>query len=295
LATYQRSHLLARSLRCYEKQRFDNDRFELVVIDDHSTDATRDLVTSWSRRTGIRSVLLTPGPKEQDWRDCGAVLNYGIRAAAGDHIILTHPEVMPGRRSVAALVDALDRFEDGGRVGDSLSLSSHPAGLYASCKVYYLSPRDQERIDTVHWNDEGPLAVRGIEGFYDRDQNEDTVGNADYSHRVTDLVATPGFRIRTWDSWVFGGCSRETWKRLGGMMETRRWGSVDVLFNDRRKKLGMAEWTCPDDDTIVTHQNHDLPGDVKTDRDMAAWQRECKQFDLRPEMLCHPVVDNLGW
>lgn len=289
MATYNRAHLLRRSLECYARSADIDVRrdLELVVIDDHSTDDTQLTVKGecgW--HGGIPYQIIVPGPKTAEWRDCGAILNCGIRAATGKHIVLTHPEVMPGRRSIAALANELEEFEAANR---GHRLGGCGIGLYAACKVYYLSPCDQERIDTVPWREQGVLALRQIEGFYDEDGN----GNPDYKHHVTDRVATPGFRIQTWDSWVFGGCSRETWKRLGGMWVTQKWGSVDVGFNHRRKKLGVVEWTCPDDDTTCAHQSHDGAGNVPTPRDEAAWRAELDATDK--SKLSYPEVDELGW
>lgn len=290
MASYQRAHLLARSLQCYETHEFDNKELELIVVDDHSRDGTQGLVENWSKNTGIRCVVLTPSPKKEEWRDCGAVLNYGIRASSGKHIILTHPEVMPGKGSVAACVDVLDRFEDGGRVG-SVSLSSAPNGLYACCRVYYLSPKNQEALDSCDWYESGNLAVRNLPGFYEEDE-----GAPDFTHRATDIVAQPKSRLRTWESWVFGGMSRETWKRLGGMLETQRWGSVDVALMQRRRTLGIPNHTCPEDDTITVHQNHDLPSDVKTPRVENDWKEELRDVDLtNPAKLVYPEIDYLGW
>lgn len=283
MAAYKRRSLLERSLAGYQAQDYDNSRFELVVIDDHGEDGTRELVLDWSKTTGIAATVMTVAPKPAEWRDCGAILNHGIRAAAGDHILLTHPEVIPGRRSVAACVEELERFEKSR--GCDLT-----HGAYAACRVYYLSVRDQQLIDTVPWREEGNLAVRRIPGFYDADPN----GNPDYTHAVTDKVGTPGFRIQQWRSWVFGGCSRRTWKNLGGMWVTQKWGSVDVGFAHRRGRLGMHEWTCIEDESIVIHQEHSHgQGDTATPRDMPAWQKELQATDLT--RLAYPAVDELGW
>lgn len=292
MATYQRAHLLARSLHAYEHQDFDNSRFELVVIDDHSTDGTRDLVLDWSKRTGIRAVVLTESPKTQAWRDCATVLNAGIRASFGEHVLLTHPEAIPGRRSVAACVEQLAAFEQVW-LAEPAAQPRKPFGLYACCRIYYLSPREQELIDTCSWREKGALAVRDINGFYELDTN----GHPDFSHRATDRVAQPGSRMPVWESWVFGGCSRQTWKRLGGMLESKQWGSVDVAFSARRRTLGIPNHTCPADDTICVHQNHDDPTkNVPTDRDMDKWVKELKDYPLTDRAkMCHPYVDNLGW
>lgn len=276
MATYQRAHLLERSLKAYELQQFDNSQMELVVIDDGSTDGTFHRIQQWSELTGVESVVLSPFPKKEGWRDCGAILNYGIRVSQGKHIILTHPEVIPGKKSLALCVEALESRRH----------------TYACCRVYYLSPRDQGRLDTVDWLGKGNLAVREIEDFYD----EDLTVAPDFTHRATDVVAQPGSRLATWESWVFGGMSRETWKEWGGMMETAKWGSVDVAFMQRRRALGITNHTCPEDDSVVIHQNHDSPNDTPTPRIEEEWKKELRGIDfMNPAKLRYPQINHLYW
>lgn len=288
-ATYNRCHLLERSLVCYDRQDFPKDQFELVVIDDHSEDDTQGLVHDFCTDHDIRYTILTTGPKREGWQDCGAVLNAGIRAAQGDHIILTHPEVLPGRKSVSECVRALQNFET------TRKLYPHLMGAYACCKPYYLSQRDQERIDTVDWEGKGPLAVREIQGFYDREQH--MIGNPDYTPWSIESVGKEGSPHSHWLSWVFGGCSRETWKRMGGMLETNTWGAVDVAFVKRRQTLGVVNHTCIDDDTLCVHQNHDKPGvNTPTPRIEELWKRELSGHPLHDKAaMCWPRVDHLGW
>lgn len=293
IASFQRAHLLSRSLVCYQNQYYDSYRMEIVLIDDHSTDGTRDLVLDWSKTTGIRATVLTTAPKPQAWRDCGAILNNGIRAAAGEYIILSHGEVMPGRRSVAGCVEALQKFEAGRPAvyNDPQTISTGPEcrelGLYACCPVFYLSPQDQDRIDTVPWQVHGAGAVRDIEGFY----TDDTNGHPDYRHEVADKVGTPGFRIPTWESFVFSGHSRETWKRLGGLQETSRWGAVDCAWMMRRRVLGIPNHTCVGGDYVCVHQWHG-----GTERDEQGWRDELSGIDWNDKQsLVWPAVDELGW
>lgn len=287
MATFNRAHLLKRSLARYAVQDFPSDEFELIVIDDHSSDDTNEMVRTWAAATCIKTTILTPAPKLCEWRDCGAILNAGIRASSGKYILMTHPEVIPGKRSVTACVHWLEVHEE--RMKQA---SQYDIGLYACSRVYYLSQKEQQLIDTVPWLGSGVPALRELPGFYTDDLN----GHPDYRHDVTDKIGQPGFRLKTWESWVFGGCSRETWKRLGGMLETQYWGSVDVAFMQRRQTLGMPNHTCLDDDTIVAHQNHDSPQDWVTPRDPGMWQRELRGFDLaNPNKLKYPVCDYLGW
>jgi hypothetical protein len=269
------------------------------------TDDTQGLVYDFCADNDMRYVVLTPGPKREKWRDCGAVLNYGIRAAAGDYILLTHPEVMPGRRSVAECVSRLAAFEvDRKWWGGSrswLTDKDHPLpidrgpvpfGMYACCKPYYLTPRDQERIDTVDWLNTGPLAVRQIEGFYEHEQHKN--GNPDYSPWSIESIGKPGAPHTHWLSWVFGGCSRKTWRMMGGMLETGKWGSVDVAFVQRRRTLGIANHTCIEDDTLCCHQNHDDPAkNVITPRIEEMWKQELAGIPLHD--VEKMTEDRLGW
>ena len=244
LSTYQRGHLLDRSLHCYAHSQIDTP-FELVIIDDGSTDDTAQIVEKWSKDLDIVYVKLwkTPGL----WRDCAMTLNRGIRAAKGELVVATHPEVMPGKRSLQMLWDA--RAER----------------TYVACKVYYLTPRDQELLDTVPWRDEGALAVRKIPGFYDEPSPE-LRGHPDYAHAATDEHCN-------WESWVFGGMTKETWRWFGGFKESNTWGTIDVDFLTRRRILNIPTDTALDSRSIVVHQNHDVltrPTDAVTPRDMEA-------------------------
>lgn len=291
IASYQRKHLLERSLMCYEKQDFDNSRFELIVVDDHSTDRTRELVLDWSKTTGIRGSVLTISPKPSQWVDCAWVLNNGIRLSTGKHILLTHPEIMVGRTSVKDCVNKLEEFENNRGTFNQTSIA-----LYACCKCYYLSPDDQRAIDSCPWVNEGAIAVRKIPQFYEQEDSPEWRGHIDFSHRATDMVATPGARIPHWQSWIFGGHSREMWKRLGGMLPTTVWGACDVGWMHRRQMLGIPNYTCPNEGAIVSHQNHDSPNDVLTPRVEQVWKDELAKMELGdPNKLIYPYINEIGW
>lgn len=270
-ASYNRAHLLRRSVECYNRSRFPLDRLEVVVVDDGSTDDTAALCERFDPRINVVYVRLRKNPGE--WKDCAANINVGIRAAKGDVISITHPEVMYGRDSIAAMCDfAAD-------------------DVWSACKPYYLSKRDQERLDTVDWVGEGPLAVRKIAGFYDDDQI--AVNHPDYGPRAIESVGHEDAKYPTWESYVVAAMNRGTWKRTGGFVPTTAWGSCDILWVHRRLNLGIRNVTITNESAYCVHQNHDVAvGDfVPTNRDMDACFAQAPA--LRPEQCGFPAVDEL--
>lgn len=230
--TYNRGHLLWRSLERYAAQTFDMNDVQFIVLDDWSMDHTDEMLREYAKRLNI--VTIRPPYKQPGtWRDSAAIMNIGIRAAHAEFIILTHPEVIPGNDALAQI------WENRGDM------------RYVCCKPYYLTPGQQERIDSVDWNSkDGVLALRNLDRFYE--DSAPIAGGPDYSHATIEAA-------QVWESWVFGGYSRETLKFMGGIAETSTWGSIDLSSWGRRQVLGIENITLTDERTLCAHQNHDDP------------------------------------
>lgn len=232
VATFNRAHLIERALVRYEKQGFPLEDLELVYVEDWSEDWTDRLLRQWANRLNIVTVRpLYKDPKT--WRSEASIINVGLRASRGELIILTHPEIMVGNTTLIRMWE------------------HHRDGTYHCAKIYYLSPEDQFHLDEVNW-EENALAVRDIPGFYEAEKSTEFRGHPDYTHEATD-------RHSIWDSWVFGGFTRQTWREFGGLTEFESWGSVDVDFLGRRRAAQYRNYTELDTDTFCIHQNHDLP------------------------------------
>lgn len=265
MVSYNRADLLCRSVSCYNKSNFDLSKLEIVVVDDGSTDHTSKICELFDSKIEVKYVKL----RKPDglWRDCAVNINHGIRICSGHHILLTHPEVMVGRDTIAQFCDNSKDWQ------------------YTCAKPYYLSARDQERLDTVNWMEEGPLAVRKIEGFYEVMQHAH--GNPDYTPWAIESVGKPNGRHKTWDSWVVGGYTRDTMKKLGGWIETKNWGTTDLVQLGRRHILGIPNVTLIDDSTLCVHQNHDAP------RNIDKAHAEAGAMSTNPYDLVYPATNNL--
>jgi len=234
LCTYNRAHLLKRSLECYKRQTIKN--FELIILDDNSQDETEELVKSFSGELNIKYVKLED-KKPDEWRDAGAIINRGIKMTSGEFIYITHPEVMP----------CFNCLEEMNKI-----LINEPL-VYANSKTYYLTVKMQNELDDVDWKTDF-YNIRKISCFYDEDDplydGEMTIFNTICTARFAEIE-------EVWYSWVFGGMTRKMWKFFGGLHEYNAWGSVDIDFTERRHELGIP--TRSPKDVYIVHQNHDTP------------------------------------
>lgn len=255
VATFNRAHLLRRSLECYKRQT-DQD-FELVVVDDDSSDGTYELCREAQKEMNLVYIALRH-PADIQWRDAAAVINLGIRAAKGKFVLITHPEVMPCFSATEIL--AAESVDD----------------TYVCFRPYYLSYKLQEAIDTVNWSEQGIRALRMLPGFYG--QPAPGPGYPDYRPEAIE-------RSTQWDSWVFGGLTKSTWKRIGGVDETNYWGTQDIGFLSRRHVLGIRNKTVIGDDTYCVHQNHDSGADIQSPRDMALCMKNVRPYTAETAIL----------
>lgn len=225
MSTFDRATFLERSLYMYGNQTMKD--FEIIIVDDQSADNTFGVVKVFMKKLDIKYIYVKK-PSGVEWRDGNENLNLGARAAIGDIIVLTHPEVIPGRESLEKVCD--ECLDD----------------TYVACRPYYLTQEQQKMIHTVKWED-GIEAVRGLPNFYTAPSG---VGGVDYSPQKIE-------EAETWESWVFGGMTKKTWRDIGGMAEYRSWGTVDLDFLARRQLLGIRNITLNDPETYCVHQNHD--------------------------------------
>ena len=94
IPTYNRSDILERVLCRITDQSYPCDRFEVVVVDDGSTDNTGSMVASFESSVQLRYL-------RQEHRGPAAARNYGVREARGGVIIFLDSDIQVNRDFVA--------------------------------------------------------------------------------------------------------------------------------------------------------------------------------------------------
>ena len=94
IATYNRKDLLAACLKCLDQQDFPSDRFEVIVVDDGSTDGSVEMVQEMKPPYLLRCIPANhQGP--------GLARNLGVTHATGDIVIFLDSDAFAAKDFVA--------------------------------------------------------------------------------------------------------------------------------------------------------------------------------------------------
>jgi GalNAc5-diNAcBac-PP-undecaprenol beta-1,3-glucosyltransferase len=121
LPTYQRAALLRVTLETLVSQAY-CEPYEVIVLDDGSTDATAEVVGSFPRC--IRYVPLAH-------QGLAAMMNEGIRLARGEYVMLTNDHDLYAPETLSQLASALD---------------AHPAAVLAVPDVLLVTPNGNAAV-----------------------------------------------------------------------------------------------------------------------------------------------------
>src|SRR5258706_1541265 len=116
IPTRNRAHLLVTCLESLSQQRYPADRFEIIVVDDGSLDATPEIVDRVAARP-LPAVRYLP----QAQGGVNVARNAGIAAARGDPICFLDDDEDAPPGWLSALVDATGRHPAAGCLGGPLS------------------------------------------------------------------------------------------------------------------------------------------------------------------------------
>jgi 2-polyprenyl-3-methyl-5-hydroxy-6-metoxy-1,4-benzoquinol methylase len=242
-ATFNRGPLLERALETYARQDLDPAEWEYLLVDDGSTDNTREVCAQFKDRinlTVLDAATDLQKPKQPgQWRDGCALRNAASTFAAGEVMVSTHPEIMIPPQALRLAYETADKDRS----------------CWATAIPYWLPPED---IDQVQWQDDLSL-LRTVPGFYDPSWPDalQTPGAPDYRNQNQEIRTT-------WESEVWWAMDMHLWRWIGGFREFDQWGSVDLDFWARRRSAKIPTTIIQDAGhfLMVYHQWHDSKRDM---------------------------------
>jgi GT2 family glycosyltransferase len=124
IPTRNRLTQLRRALRCVEEQDYPAESYEVIVVDDGSSDGTDRYLQALSNSNAVRTIV-------QQHAGPGAARNAGARAGGGDIVAFTDDDCLPERGWLAALAQ-------------SFSSADRSAGLVVGGRI-------EERVTAGQW------------------------------------------------------------------------------------------------------------------------------------------------
>jgi glycosyltransferase involved in cell wall biosynthesis len=139
--TYNRADLLKRCIESLIAQNFPKDRFEIVIVDDGSTDNTSDVVKKLQEEISLPVIKYF----RQENKGPGAVRNLGIKNSQGPIIAFTEDDVIVDKNWIKAAlpyfkqpdvagVDGLTKWEG---VENLRLFSGNDKRNFIPCNIFY--------------------------------------------------------------------------------------------------------------------------------------------------------------
>lgn len=124
---------IARTLDCIVRQQFAKDKLEVIVVDDHSTDRTADIVRGYKGH-GIRLIQLNEGDKLNSYKKLA--ISKAIAVASGEIIVTTDADCRMGDKWLATVIGFME--------GQQLNMVSSPV-------VYHEEKSFFEQLQTLEF------------------------------------------------------------------------------------------------------------------------------------------------
>jgi glycosyltransferase involved in cell wall biosynthesis len=140
LPTYNRAHTLERAVFSVLRQSFQD--FELIIVDDGSTDGSKVFLDTFSRLECVQVIQMAH-------RGCGAARNRGIEAAIGRYIAFqdSDDEWLPGKLEIAVAALEQAHPEVGVFYSDMLRIADGGEGEFRSAEAVRGTLIDEATLD----------------------------------------------------------------------------------------------------------------------------------------------------
>ncbi|XID96167.1 glycosyltransferase family A protein [Paenibacillaceae bacterium WGS1546] len=149
IPTYNKSRYLEYTLTGFLKQSFPH--FEMIIIDDGSTDLTREVVRRFETRLSIKYV-------HQPNRGRSAARNNGLERAANDIVVFNDDDRIPAPDYMAGHIRTIQQAEQAKivSIGYKRTVLSR---FYPEISPYYVSKRENLLLTYAHFFERNPEMI----------------------------------------------------------------------------------------------------------------------------------------
>lgn len=235
---------IGRTLDCVVNQTFPKELLQIIVVDDHSTDKTAEIVSSYASR-GVELIQLNEGDKLNSYKKLA--ITRAMEQASGDIIVTTDADC---RMGVEWLATIIGYFEEKGTY-----MVSSPVA-YSEEKSYF------ERLQTLEFlyliglgaagiGNHSPTTCNGANLAYRRDlfyelggfNGIDSLASGDdelFLHKVAEKYSRKIGFCKAEEAIVYTDAKATLSSFLS---QRRRWASKSTKYKDKRVVwLGVSVW-----------------------------------------------------
>lgn len=235
---------IGRTIECILQQDYPQDLLELIVVDDHSTDRTAEIVRSYAGQ-GIKLLQLTVGDKLNSYKKYA--ITKAIDAASGEIIVSTDADCRMGPKWVKTVMQYFEEH-------DSYLVSS-PV-IYSEEKSFFEELQTLEFLYLIGLGAAGigngnPTTCNGANLAYRRDvffemggfKGIDNLASGDdelFLHKVAEKYAHKIGFCKSRDAVVFTDAKPDL---ASFISQRKRWASKSTKYKDKKVvALGVAIW-----------------------------------------------------
>lgn len=235
---------IGRTIECILQQDYPKDLLELIVVDDHSTDRTAEIVRSYAGQ-GVKLLQLRVGDKLNSYKKYA--ITKAIDAASGEIIVTTDADCRMGPKWVKTVMQYFEEH-------DSYLVSS-PV-IYSEEKSFFEELQTLEFLYLIGLGAAGigngnPTTCNGANLAYRRDvffemggfKGIDNLASGDdelFLHKVAEKYAHKIGFCKSRDAVVFTDAKPDL---ASFISQRKRWASKSTKYKDKKVvALGVAIW-----------------------------------------------------